>query len=60
MVTSSIVMNLVMMAALVYIAKTAGLGPEGMPAPMIVLLSKADGAASVPVYGQVLSSAPQN
>ncbi len=60
MVTSSIIMNLMMMAALVYITKTTSLLPEGMPAPLIVLLSKSDGAATIPVYGQVLSTSPLN
>jgi hypothetical protein len=31
-----------------------------MPAPLIVLLSKSDGAATIPVYGQVLSASPLN
>jgi hypothetical protein len=57
-VISSIVMNLLMLTALVYVTKTMSM-PDGAAAPLIVLLSKPEGAvATQAVYGQVLSASP--
>ncbi len=58
--TSSIIMNVVMLSALVYLTKMIS-APDSTTAPLIVLLSKPDGAAtSHATYGQVLSSSPLN
>ena len=59
-VTSSIIMNVVMVTALVYISKMI-VAPDYTPAPMIVLLSKPAGAGiTQATYGQVLPASPVN
>jgi hypothetical protein len=59
-VTSSIIMNVLMITALVYITKTMTI-PDRAAAPLIVLLSKPEGAtASQATYGQVLTTSPLN
>jgi hypothetical protein len=59
-VTSSIIMNVVMLTALVYISKMIT-APDYTAAPLIVLLSKPEGATVThATYGQVVPAAPMN
>lgn len=59
-VTSSIIMNVVMLTALVYLSKMITVS-DRMDAPLIVLLSKPQGATTTQAtYGQVLPAPPLN
>lgn len=59
-VTSSIIMNVLMITALVYITKTMSM-PNRAEAPLIVLLSKPEGAtATQATYGQIITKSPMN
>lgn len=59
-VASSIIMNVLMITALLYMTKMMSI-PDRASAPLIVLLSKPEGATtSQATYGQVLTTSPLN